>query len=223
MLPGQNTARRALIVMLAGGLAVTSAACGKTITIGDKTAPATQAAVPETTAPVAAEPTAEPAEAGDQSAGNTALQVLDTTAEENGKKGNGGTTVGIAIQQTPPKWVQLTAITSMSLEKPYLVNINEAALYRFAKDSVDPSESNCDGDCATQWPPVTVKDGGAVFLDGVADDQVDAIRRSDGQIQLTVGGSPVYRFTGDSKPGDLKGQGVNGTWFAVGPDGEAVK
>jgi predicted lipoprotein with Yx(FWY)xxD motif len=49
---------------------------------------------------------------------------------------------------------------------------------------------------------------------------VGAIRRADGQVQITVGGWPVYRFSGDSKPGDLNGQGVGGTWFAVSPTGE---
>jgi len=28
-----------------------------------------------------------------------------------------------------------------------------------------------------------------------------------GHIQLTVGSHPIYRFSGDSKPGDLNGQG----------------
>ncbi|MFJ5213534.1 hypothetical protein ACIP98_02370 [Streptomyces sp. NPDC088354] len=27
-------------------------------------------------------------------------------------------------------------------------------------------------------------------------------------------------FAGDTEPGDLNGQGVGGTWFAVGPKGE---
>jgi hypothetical protein len=26
---------------------------------------------------------------------------------------------------------------------------------------------------------------------------------------------PVYRYTGDSKPGDANGQGFNGLWFVV--------
>jgi len=220
--PARNTTRRALVAILMCGIAVTLSSCGKSITIGDKAPPPPSTAASAATQ-AAAEPTAEPNEGADQSAGNAALQVLDTTAAENGKKGNGGTVVGIAVQQIPPKWVQLTAVKSMSLKQKHLVNINKAALYRFEKDSDNPSKSACDGDCATQWPPVTLKEGGSVFLDGVDEDQVQGILRSDGQIQLTVGGWPVYRFTGDSKPGDLKGQGVDGTWFAVDPTGEAIK
>jgi hypothetical protein len=40
---------------------------------------------------------------------------------------------------------------------------------------------------------------------------------------VTINGHPVYYFAGDAKPGDIDGQGVNGTWFAVAPDGGKTK
>ncbi|MEU4172816.1 hypothetical protein AB0F46_38780 [Streptomyces sp. NPDC026665] len=116
--------------------------------------------------------------------------------------------------------MQLSAVTSPQLTSPHLININQAALYRFDGDNSDPSTSHCVDTCAVQWPPVTIQKGGNVYLAGVDSDQVGAIRRPDGQVQVTVGGRPVYRFAGDTKPGDLNGQGVGGTWFAVGPKGE---
>ncbi|MFJ9249707.1 hypothetical protein [Streptomyces sp. NPDC101776] len=67
---------------------------------------------------------------------------------------------------------------------------------------------------------MTIEEGGNVYLAGVNPKAVGAIRRTDGQVQITVGGRPVYRFSGDGKPGDLNGPGVGGTWFAVGPTGE---
>jgi hypothetical protein len=30
----------------------------------------------------------------------------------------------------------------------------------------------------------------------------------------------VYRYAGDAKPGDVKGQGAGGTWYAVTPEGK---
>ncbi|MFD6568700.1 hypothetical protein [Micromonospora profundi] len=36
-------------------------------------------------------------------------------------------------------------------------------------------------------------------------------------------GMTLYRFDKDEKPGDIKGQGVGGTWFAVSPTGERTK
>jgi predicted lipoprotein with Yx(FWY)xxD motif len=91
-------------------------------------------------------------------------------------------------------------------------------LYRFDKDKVDPSKSNCDGDCAKIWPPALTD--GDPTLDGVSSDDVGTVERKDGTKQLTIGGWPVYRYIGDKKPGQWKGQNVGGTWFVVKPDGK---
>lgn len=165
--------------------------------------------------PAADARTAAPAPTAD----NSGLQVVDSTAAQNGKTGDGGTPVGAGVQKAPPKWVQLSAVQSPDLGT-HLININQATLYRFDKDTATPSASHCDGDCAMTWPPVTIEEGGSVYLAGVDPKQVAAIRRDDGQAQLTVGGWPVYRYSGDKAAGDAKGQGVGGTWFAVGPTGE---
>ncbi|MGW0832604.1 hypothetical protein [Streptomyces prunicolor] len=218
-LSSKSTARRAVVASLLALTGVASlSACGKTISIGDSSAPA--ASAPASSA-APASPSASPsATTSGQGGGNSALQVVDSTAKDNGLTGTGGTVVGAVVQEAPPKWVQLAAVTSTSLSAPHLININQAALYRFDKDTASPSKSNCNDDCAVKWPPVTIEEGGNVYLAGVNPKEVGAIRRDDGQVQITVGGWPVYRFSGDSEPGDLNGQGVGGTWFAVGPTGD---
>ena len=90
-------------------------------------------------------------------------------------------------------------------------------LYRFDMDSANPPLSKCDGLCATKWPPLTTD--GAVQVSGVDQSVVGDITRGDGTKQVTVDGWPVYKFADDAVPGEVKGQGVNGTWFAVTPDG----
>ncbi|MEU9455550.1 hypothetical protein [Streptomyces sp. NPDC048277] len=209
-----GAARRAVVASL---LALCGAAslsgCGKTISIGDSSPPATSPS-PSAASSSPSAGTSAPA------AGNSALQVVDSTAQDAGLNGNGGTVVGAAVQEAPPKWVQLSAVTSAPLSAAHLININQAALYRFDDDTAAPSQSACTGACAVKWPPVTVQEGGNVYLAGVNPKQVGAIRRPDGQVQITVGGWPVYRFSGDGKPGDLNGQGLDGKWFAVGPTGE---
>ncbi|MEU3979412.1 hypothetical protein AB0F77_04750 [Streptomyces sp. NPDC026672] len=219
--PHGTTARRPVRrAALASALALCSvaslAACGKTIQIGDSN-PA-----PASSAPASASAPAAPSAPAAQGAGNTALQLVDSTAQQAGLSGTGGTVVGAAVQEAPPKWVQLSAVTSAPLSGPHLININQAALYRFDDDTAQPSASNCNDTCAAKWPPVTIQQGGNVYLAGVDQKLVGAIQRADGQVQLTVGGQPVYRFAGDSKPGDLNGQGVDGKWFAVGATGEKV-
>jgi predicted lipoprotein with Yx(FWY)xxD motif len=96
-------------------------------------------------------------------------------------------------------------------------------LYRFDKDKPKPSKSNCNGSCATQWPPVLVAsatEAKAVKLDGVDAGAVNTVKRADGKLQLTIGGWPVYRYSGDKAAGETTGQGVGKVWFAVTPAGK---
>ena len=66
---------------------------------------------------------------------------------------------------------------------------------------------------ATPGTPLTVE--------GVEQEAVGTINRSDGTIQLTLGGWPVYRFSGDPQPGATSGQGNgDGEWAAVTPEGQ---
>ncbi|MEI5103043.1 SCO0930 family lipoprotein [Streptomyces sp. PmtG] len=94
-------------------------------------------------------------------------------------------------------------------------------LYRFDKDTAQPPKSNCDGACEQAWPVVPAK--GAVAAPGVDKSLLGEVTRTDGTKQLTVDGWPVYRYAKDAKPGDAKGQGVGGTWFAAAPDGKKAK
>jgi predicted lipoprotein with Yx(FWY)xxD motif len=68
--------------------------------------------------------------------------------------------------------------------------------------------------CLTLWKPLTVPAGvkplGPVHL--------GTIVRPDGRTQVTYRGLPLYRFTGDTKPGDVTGEGFRdvGVWHAAG-------
>lgn len=199
---------RSLITASAALTALTLlTACGKSIQITDDD---DEQPAEETSAPASGE-------------GNAGLEVVDNSAADSGMDGDGGTVTGDAPQQTPPRWAQLTAARGGAVEGARLVDVNQSSLYRFDNDSADPSRTTCYDQCAETWPPVTVQEGGSIYLQHVSSEVVGAIRRDDGQIQLTVGGWPVYRFSGDDEPGELNGQGSNGTWFAVSPEGRKVQ
>jgi predicted lipoprotein with Yx(FWY)xxD motif len=90
-------------------------------------------------------------------------------------------------------------------------------LYRFDKDKAKPSKTNCLGVCAQIWPPA-LTDGNTV-LSGVDENLVGTVTRPDGTRQLTLGGWALYRYIGDKKPGQWKGQKVANTWFVASPTG----
>ncbi|MEV5834407.1 hypothetical protein [Nocardia sp. NPDC052112] len=110
-------------------------------------------------------------------------------------------------------------VTSNPAVGQYVSDGSGRSLYRFDKDTANPSVSNCSGQCAVTWPPLTVSRDQALYAAGVDPQLVGFIERADGSCQITIGGWPVYYFSKDTKPGDLLGQGVGGTWFAVAPNG----
>lgn len=122
----------------------------------------------------------------------------------------------------PKKDVPITTkLTGKSLPRmgQAVVDQDGWILYRFDKDTADPPSSSCEKKCEKVWPPAYTEDG-KPELSGIADDKVGVITRPDGTKQLTLGGWALYRYIGDKKPGQWKGQGVGGTWFVVAPDGK---
>ena len=88
-------------------------------------------------------------------------------------------------------------------------------LYYFEND--EPGKSNCNGGCATAWPPLLVDDGGTAKLDNGIAGTLGTITRDDGTTQVTYNDLPLYFYAPDTFPGDTKGQGFNDVWFVVEP------
>ncbi|WP_441224598.1 hypothetical protein [Phytohabitans sp. LJ34] len=122
----------------------------------------------------------------------------------------------------PKKDVPITTkLTGKSLPRmgQAVVDQDGWILYRFDKDTANPPASNCRDKCEKVWPPVYTEDG-KPELAGIDEDKVGVITREDGTKQLTLDGWALYRYIGDKKPGQWKGQGVGSTWFVVAPDGK---
>jgi predicted lipoprotein with Yx(FWY)xxD motif len=71
----------------------------------------------------------------------------------------------------------------------------------------------CTGTCLSTWRPLVLPAGhrptGPVKL--------GTIERPDGRTQVTFKGRPLYSFYGDTKQGDVNGEGIKdvGTWHAA--------
>jgi predicted lipoprotein with Yx(FWY)xxD motif len=99
-----------------------------------------------------------------------------------------------------------------------LTNSKGFTLYSFAPDT--PTTSKCNGTCAQSWPPLH----GPVTAAGLTG-TFSTITRSDGSIQATFDGHPLYTFVGDTAPGQNKGNGLNaagGLWHEITTSGTAT-
>jgi len=101
-----------------------------------------------------------------------------------------------------------------------LVDARGHTLYAFTKDA--NGASTCYDGCADAWPAVIVN-GQIAVADGLAADAFSLVDRDGGDKQLKTGKWPLYTFSGDDAPGDFKGQGSGGVWFAVAADGKLIK
>jgi predicted lipoprotein with Yx(FWY)xxD motif len=102
---------------------------------------------------------------------------------------------------------------------PFLVDDQGMTLYLFTKDT--PNTSNCYDKCATAWPPLLTTE------DPVAGEGIDAAllgttTRTDGTVQVTYNGWPLYYYEEDKAPGDVVGQDVGGVWYVISATGEQV-
>lgn len=94
-----------------------------------------------------------------------------------------------------------------------LVGPTGMTLYVFTRDKV--GMSNCSGPCATNWPPLLVT-GEPVAPPGLSG-SLGTITRTDGTMQVTFNGMPLYYWARDMKPGDTAGHQVGKVWFIAHP------
>jgi predicted lipoprotein with Yx(FWY)xxD motif len=80
---------------------------------------------------------------------------------------------------------------------------NSHTVYTFNSDTV--GVSNCTGGCSAIWPAMSIAAGQTPTGGPGVTGQLGTITRSDGSLQVTYKGLPLYFFHSDSKPGDTKG------------------
>jgi predicted lipoprotein with Yx(FWY)xxD motif len=83
-----------------------------------------------------------------------------------------------------------------------LADAKGMTLYTFAKDAA--GVSNCNGPCATNWPPVMAA------ADAKAMGDWTIVTRADGTKMWAYKGMPLYLWIKDTKPGDATGAGMGG-------------
>ena len=103
-----------------------------------------------------------------------------------------------------------------------LVDGNGMTVYLFVADT--GTASTCYTSCAQFWPPV-LTDGAPQAGTGVQASLLGTTTRTDGKVEVTYAGHPLYYFLKDKVAGDTTGQGSNGfgaPWWVMGPSGAAM-
>jgi len=96
-------------------------------------------------------------------------------------------------------------------------------LYLFERDK--NRRSACYGACAQYWPPL-LSHGKPIARAGAKQSLVATTRRRNGSMQVTYAGHPLYRYIGDTRPGQTNGAGLQdfgGGWDPISPSGKKVE
>jgi predicted lipoprotein with Yx(FWY)xxD motif len=115
----------------------------------------------------------------------------------------------------------IVSVHTSSLGK-LLVDGRGRTLYLFQKDTV--GKSNCSASCAAYWPPLLTS-GKPRAGAGAKQSLLGTTKRTDGKLQVTYRGHPLYTFVVDTKAGQTKGEALNkfgALWYAVSPSGTKI-
>jgi len=145
-------------------------------------------------------------------AGLAALALALSACASSGSSSSPTTTAPAAGASSPAaasgNTVNMTTINGTAV----VTNSKGMTLYWFAPDT--STTSKCTGSCSTYWPPVT----GPVTAGSGVTGTVGVITRSDGTMQATYDGHPLYTYVGDTAAGQAKGNGLNlsgGLWYEM--------
>jgi predicted lipoprotein with Yx(FWY)xxD motif len=92
-------------------------------------------------------------------------------------------------------------------------------LYGFTPD--EGGTPTCTDACAEAWPPVLVE--GSELPEGLDAETYSVVERPDGEYQLAANDWPLYSYASDGAEGDVTGQGVGDSWYAMGADGHLLR
>ena len=124
-----------------------------------------------------------------------------------------GVAVGNAAAPAPAVASTDTALKTGTVNGVTVVTNGKGfTLYSFAPDT--PTTSKCYGSCAAYWPPAIGSSSAGSGLPG----KTGTIKRTDGSLQLTYNGHPLYTYIGDTAPGQASGNNLNlngGLWLEV--------
>jgi predicted lipoprotein with Yx(FWY)xxD motif len=130
-------------------------------------------------------------------------------------------TGGLAAAATAGSRAVKVSSTKNSSLGEILVSAGGRTLYHTAAEK--KNVVTCTGRCAVKWRPLVTAHGvRPISGPGVIASMLGTIKRPDGRLQVTYDGFPLYLFSGDTRAGDVSGQGAGGIWHAIAPSGVPV-
>jgi len=112
----------------------------------------------------------------------------------------------------------VTSASSSTLGERIAVDARGRTLYALSPETAHRLLCKS-SECLRFWPPLTVRSSKTKLDAGSGvRGRLAILRRSDGMLQVTLGGLPLYHYSGDHAVGEANGQGIHsfgGRWHVL--------
>jgi predicted lipoprotein with Yx(FWY)xxD motif len=110
------------------------------------------------------------------------------------------------------------------LKASIVVDTTGRTVYMFTDDTKTgrPTCAHVAPSCPKLWPAFT-STGKPLAGKGINARLLGIVRGAGGVPQVTYNRHPLYRFSGDSKPGEVHGQACLGLWYVLSPRGTPIR
>lgn len=118
----------------------------------------------------------------------------------------------------------LKSASSSKLGERIVVDSSGRTVYTLSGDTVHHLKCSS-SQCLHFWPPVTTTAHGKLKAGKGVSGRLGRMSRGRGRFQVTLGGHPLYRYSGDSAAGQANGEGIQsfgGTWHVVKASGSTT-
>jgi predicted lipoprotein with Yx(FWY)xxD motif len=118
--------------------------------------------------------------------------------------------------------VTVGSTSSSTLGEQIVVDAQGRTLYALSPETAHHLLCKS-SECLKFWPPLTVRSSKTKLLTGPGvHGHLSILRRGNGVLQVTLGGLPLYRYSGDHAKGQANGQSIHsfgGTWHVLSATG----
>ena len=127
----------------------------------------------------------------------------------------GSTSTGSSGGTTPSSSgaiIKTTSATVNGQSVTILTNAQGMTLYYLKPETA--TTSTCTGACASNWPPLVFTSSGSPASANALPGTLSVVTDANGQ-QVEYNGHLLYRYSGDTTPGQTNGEGIKGVWFVA--------
>ena len=147
------------------------------------------------------------------------VPLIACTASSASAQSVGNKPDASSVRQAAPQQTVIGDYLSLGIDgrrgHEFLFGYTGMPVYTYSRDK--GAQPTCYDECALRWPPYIVGAKDDLGPKAGVEGKIGTTKRSDGNLQLTYKGRPLYFYAADKDGEPPAGHKVNGLWHLVRP------